>query len=572
MDPISASLIFASAGSGASLPPGPAFPADPTDGQLYNDPNTSITWRYSSSTSEWANTGALHLVYNTSLATTTITVRFVGDHDIVIDWGDGLSDSYTYVGTASQTRSHTYAANGTYDVLVSGTAVGYGSTTTATRAALIKCLSFGILGLTSLQGAFRNCANFNEVPLSIPSSVTNMQSMFNGATNFNQNIGNWDTSNVTNMSSMFQSATNFNQNIGNWDTSNVTNMTSMFSSATNFNQDIGSWDTSNVTNIRSVFQSAINFNQDIGSWDTSNVTTMESMFSGATNFNQNIGNWDTSNVTNMAGMFFSATNFNQNIGNWDTSNAARMQQMFQNATNFNQNLTNWCVAFTLTEPAFFAASSALTANNKPVWGTCPSHVIDGDITYIGSAEGTDSATLPAHQSGDVILAYAFRDGSTTLPTLPTDWSTVTTNTGTTYAARFAFKVATSNAEASGTWTDATRVLFLVYRNANTSGLDEAARRDTNGATSTSVTYNATTSWPNLSWDVVLLGHQSTDQSATVVPTGITSRTNTNTDSRMFAGDSNAITTGFAAQTLAVGGTSGGWRTYTFRLRNKLRPV
>ena len=555
----------------------PAFPSSPVDGQIYSDPNTGLSWIYSSGTGQWTDMGAMQLIYNTNFATTTITVPFTGNHNITIYWGDGLTNSYTYVGTAVQTRSHTYAAHGIYTVLVTGTAVRYGSPSTATRAALIKCLSFGNLGLTSLAGAFRNCANLNEVPLTIPSAVTDLLNMFSGATNFNQNIGGWDTSNVRFMISMFASATNFNQNIGSWDTSNVTSMGSMFNNATNFNQNIGSWDTSNVTTMNGIFSFTANFNQNIGSWNTSNVTDMTSVFQSATNFNQNIGGWDTSNVTSMGSMFNNATNFNQNIGGWDTSNVTSMNTMFSGATNFNQNLTNWCVAFTLTEPAIFATSSALTTGNKPVWGTCPSHVIDGDITYIGSAEGTDSATLPAHQSGDLILAYAFRDGSTTQSTLPIGWTSIITNTGTTYAARFAFKVATSNTEQSGTWTNATRVLFLVYRNANTSGLAfqlslPTALLDANGATSTSITYNPKTSWPNLSWDVVLLGHQSTDQSATVVPTGITSRTNTNTDSRMFAGDSNGITTGFAAQTLGVGGTSGGWRTYTFRLRNKLRRV
>ena len=37
--------------------------------------------------------------------------------------------------------------------------------------------------------------------------------MFNGATNFNQNIGSWDVSKVKNMASMFNRANSFNQDI-----------------------------------------------------------------------------------------------------------------------------------------------------------------------------------------------------------------------------------------------------------------------------------------------------------------------------------------------------------------------
>jgi surface protein len=48
-----------------------------------------------------------------------------------------------------------------------------------------------------------------------------MGSMFYGATNFNQPIGNWDVSSVLKMTSMFMYASNFNQNISSWDVSSV---------------------------------------------------------------------------------------------------------------------------------------------------------------------------------------------------------------------------------------------------------------------------------------------------------------------------------------------------------------
>ena len=47
-----------------------------------------------------------------------------------------------------------------------------------------------------------------------------MSDIFLDAKNFNQPIGNWDTSNVTDMHNMFDCASVVNQPIENWDTSN----------------------------------------------------------------------------------------------------------------------------------------------------------------------------------------------------------------------------------------------------------------------------------------------------------------------------------------------------------------
>jgi uncharacterized repeat protein (TIGR02543 family) len=251
--------------------------------------------------------------------------------------------------------------------------------------------------VTNMVGVFNGSVTFNQdIGSWNTSSVTDMSSMFLGANVFNQDIGNWNTSNVTRMAGMFLSAISFNKNIGGWNTSNVRGMNQMFSQANAFNQDIGNWDTSNVTTMNQMFKGAVSFNQDIGDWDTSNVVNMGIMFDQATTFNQDIGNWDTSivtdmesmfdrakafnqdisnwntsNVTNMRGMFIVSV-FNQDIGSWDTSSVTDMSYMFSSATAFNQDLTGWCVSNITSEPENFATNnSALTDENKPVWGTCP---------------------------------------------------------------------------------------------------------------------------------------------------------------------------------------------------------
>ena len=55
-----------------------------------------------------------------------------------------------------------------------------------------------------------------------------MSYMFNNATAFNQNIGNWEVSKVQTMSYMFSEAIAFNQDIGDWNVRQVQLMNGMF--------------------------------------------------------------------------------------------------------------------------------------------------------------------------------------------------------------------------------------------------------------------------------------------------------------------------------------------------------
>ena len=216
-----------------------------------------------------------------------------------------------------------------------------------------------------------------------------INNLFKAKTGFNEDISHWDVSVFNRMMAAF-SYTDFNQDIGLWDVSNVKNMNATFSN-TPFNQDISNWDVSSVENMSYMFSEAESFNQDLNKWDVSKVKNMSGMF-WFTSFNKDISKWDVSNVTNMQSMFYNSTEFNQNIGEWDVSSVTNMHSMFEGASSFNQDLSGWCVTNISSEPENFATGSALTEENKPIWGTCP-NAMDNRITIRDLNTYTDLVTL-----------------------------------------------------------------------------------------------------------------------------------------------------------------------------------
>lgn len=219
------------------------------------------------------------LEFNTNLsAGTTVTLPLNGTVNVTVDWGDGSTEPFTTTGN----KNHTYASEGTYTVTISGSLTQFGASGYPNVAKLIRCTSFGDLGLTDLNFTFYNASNLIEAPTVLPATVTNLQATFFGCSNFNFNISTWDVGNVTIMSSMFSYASAFNQNIGSWSVGNVTNMTAMFYLASAFNQNIGTWNVGNVTNMLYMFYGATSFNQNIGNWNVSKVTNMTYMFHNVT--------------------------------------------------------------------------------------------------------------------------------------------------------------------------------------------------------------------------------------------------------------------------------------------------
>ena len=90
-----------------------------------------------------------------------------------------------------------------------------------------------------------------NVGITTATPMTNAYRMFDNNTTFNDpGVATWDMSNVTNVNQMFNVATNFDQDISGWDVSSVTDMDSMLRNADAFNQDISGWNVDNVTNAR----------------------------------------------------------------------------------------------------------------------------------------------------------------------------------------------------------------------------------------------------------------------------------------------------------------------------------
>ena len=133
-------------------------------------------------------------------------------------------------------------------------------------------------------------------------------------------------------------------------------------------------------------------------------------------------------------------------------------------------------------------------------------------THVGSAiaDGA-SVTIPAHQAGDLLVIFAARFDSTTIPTLPSGWTSAATQTGTDRAGRVGYRVAAGSGTTSGTWTGAQITLVWVLRDHG--GIGAAA-------VDAATTLPALTLTGSSSWVGAL---QAGSELLPAVPSGMTSR-------------------------------------------------
>ena len=267
-------------------------------------------------------------------------------YDMVVDWGDGTSDTITSYNQAE--TLHTYSSIGTYTITMTGTNGGLKFNNGGDKAKINQISQWGTLDISGNR-SFKGCANLDVIATDAPIiSTGNIQSTFENCTSLTGGCDNWDVSNVNQFNGVFKGCTNFNGDVSNWDVSSATGLSNVFHSCRNFNQPIGKWNvTSNVTTLASTFFGCTSFNQNLGDWDVSGCTELNTVFRGCANLDVSfVSNWNVSSAcTRISGMFHS---IGDNIGttdinHWDVSNVAHFGQVFVR-TNFNGDITGWDVS------------------------------------------------------------------------------------------------------------------------------------------------------------------------------------------------------------------------------------
>ena len=290
---------------------------------------------------------------------TSITVPMVGGpYDLDVD-NDGIADQFGLNGPTL----FDFGVPGTYSIGIHGSFDSIRFDNNSDKLKFLSVDQWGTGRWTSMNSAFHGAANLQVTANDTPdfSAVTDMESMFRGASLADPDTSNWNTSSVTNMNFLFYEAVSASPDTSNWNTSMVESMRGMFFLATSANPDVSAWNTSRVADMVGMFFGATSARPDTSNWDTGAAEDISLMFYNATLANPDVSNWNTAQVANMQGMFYGATSADPNTGDWDVTSVTNASQMFFGITlstsNYERLLVNWGAQALKTGVAFHAGNS-----------------------------------------------------------------------------------------------------------------------------------------------------------------------------------------------------------------------
>ena len=243
-----------------------------------------------------------------------------GTYDFTVWWGDGTNDTIIAYDQANVT--HTYSAQGEYNVQINGTIVGWSFNNGGDRLKIINITNWGTLRLGSSNGYFHGCSNLNVGA----ADTLNL----NGTTLFNQifmgcsglttlDVSNWDTSSVTSFAEAFYGCSGLTTlNTSGWNTSSVTTFYYAFSDCSGLTTlDVSAWGTSSATTFAHAFYGCSGLTTlDVSNWNVSSLTDATDMLHGVTltntSYNDLLYYWSLQSLQN--NVSFSGGNSKYNCG------------------------------------------------------------------------------------------------------------------------------------------------------------------------------------------------------------------------------------------------------------------
>jgi len=215
----------------------------------------------------------------------TLPLSGAGTTNILVDWGDGNTDTITSASQAE--KLHTYSTRGNYTITITGTLETFLVNNYADKDKIKE---------------IKNWGNGNGLTL-----ASNSGSFFYGASNVTVTATDQPTITTTNFQQLFRSASSIVSGVGNFDVSSVTNLIFAFYQASNFNEDLSSWDVSNVTNFNYCFEGT-SIDQNFAAWDMTSATSVRRMFRSTTlstaNYDATLIGWAAQNVNSGLDMDF----------------------------------------------------------------------------------------------------------------------------------------------------------------------------------------------------------------------------------------------------------------------------
>jgi len=146
--------------------------------------------------------------------------------DAVIDWGSPQANASCLRIVQGLGRSVSCPDAQTGDrIRISGTVPQFGpGISSPTGNTVSRVISWGNVGLKSLDTAFKGNGNLVAVPATLPSTVENMNRTFQDATLFSQNLASWGMllKNVTGMTDLFNGALSQTTDLSQWCMRNFT--------------------------------------------------------------------------------------------------------------------------------------------------------------------------------------------------------------------------------------------------------------------------------------------------------------------------------------------------------------